>query len=90
MPRLIASCGVAERDRRAAPINLAAAAGIDAGEQLDEGRFAGAVFADDGVNLALFEAEIHRFERVRRAEMLIEFGQAEQRRARRAAVVFVG
>ena len=56
---------------------------MNAGEQLDQRRLAGAVLADDGVNLALVESQIHGFERVGRAEALVELVQGEKRRAMR-------
>ncbi len=50
---------------------------MDAGQQLDQGRFAGAVLADDGVNFAFLECQVDAFQRVRGAEPLVEFFQNE-------------
>ena len=79
MPRSIASCGRGERDRLAVPEDLAAAARMDAGQQLDQGRFAGAVFADDGVDFALLEGEVDGLQRMGGAEALVELAQLEDR-----------
>ena len=48
---------------------------MNAGEQLDQRRLAGAVLADDCVNLALFEGQIDGVEGVRGAEPLVELPQ---------------
>ena len=68
-----------ERDGLALPEDFAAAARVDAGEQLDEGRLSRAVLADDCMDLALVEGEVHRFQRVGRAEPFVELVQAEER-----------
>ena len=70
-----------QRDRLAAPKDFAGGSGIDAGQQLDQGRLARAVFADDRMDFALFERQIHRLERMGRAEAFVELVQDEERRA---------
>jgi hypothetical protein len=69
-----------QRNRLAAPINFAGGPGIDAGQQLDQRRLAGAVFADDPVDFALLERQIHRLQRMSGAEALVELMQGEERR----------
>jgi hypothetical protein len=78
-----------ERGRPAAPQRFARGARVDGGQRLDQGRLAGAVLADDGVDFAFLEGEVHRLQRVRRAEALVQLlerenGDARSRRWRRA------
>src|SRR5208282_4346745 len=47
-----------ERDRLAFPVYFAARADMDAGQQLDQRRFTGAVFADNRVDFALLKDKI--------------------------------
>ena len=54
-----------EDDGPAFPEYLAGGRRDDAGEELDEGRLAGAVLTDDGVDLARLEGEIRRLQRMR-------------------------
>jgi hypothetical protein len=63
-------CG--ERDRLAFPVYFAARADMDAGQQLDQRRFTGAVFADNRVNLARLEAKIDGLQRVSGAKSFVE------------------
>ena len=55
---------------------------MDGGQHLDQRRLAGAVLADDGVNLAFVEGQVDALQRVRRAEALVELFQDEDRGAR--------
>ncbi len=50
--------------------NFAAVRLVDAGHDLDQGRFAGAVLAEQRMNLAGFEREGNVVERLRRGEAL--------------------
>src|SRR5450432_2202034 len=68
-----------ESDRLAFPEDVAARARMNAGEQFDQRRFAGAVLADDGVNFALFEREVDGLQRVGGAETFVELLQREER-----------
>ena len=61
-----------QRNRLAFPKHFAAGAHMDAGEQLDQRRFAGSVFADDGVDFTGLKSQIDGLQRVGRAESLIE------------------
>ena len=81
MPRPIDSCGVASGHGLALPVDFAGRAGVDGGQDLDEGGLAGAVLADDGVDLALLEGQVDAFQRMRRAEALVELFEDEDRRA---------
>ena len=44
-----------------------------ASEQLNQGRFAGPVLADNGMDFTPLKSEINRLQRVRPAESLIQF-----------------
>src|ERR1700736_260023 len=52
---------------------------MHAGESLGQGRFARAVFADDGVNLPALEREVDVLDRRNAAEFLGRFAQFENR-----------
>ena len=67
--------------RLALPDDIAGGARHDAGQKLDQGRLAGAVFADDGVDLAGLEGEIHRLQGVRAGIALFQPVQFEDRPA---------
>ena len=54
-----------------------------AGGDADQGRFTGAVFADDGMNLAGHDEDIDAFQRLDRAETLADVGQRHNRHMRR-------
>ena len=54
---------------------------MDAGQQLDQRRLAGAVLADDRVDLAFFESQVDGFQRMGCAETLVELFEDEDRRA---------
>jgi hypothetical protein len=58
-------------------------------EQLNQGRFAGPVLADNGMDFTPLKSEINRLQRVRPAESLIQFFKDEQGRGgrRRAGCV---
>ena len=70
-----------ERDRLAFPKHFTAGAHMDAGEQLDQGGFAGAVLADDRVDFACLKGQIDGFQRVGGAESFVEFLEHQKRRA---------
>ena len=53
---------------------------MDAGQKLDQRRFTGAVLADDGVDLALFEGEVDCLQGMGRAEALVELVERQDRR----------
>ena len=53
---------------------------VDAGDVLDQRRFAGAVVADQRQHLARLEREISSRERAHRPEALVKTGNLEQRR----------
>ncbi len=62
------------------------AAGIGsqhAGGNADQRRFAGAVLADDGMNLAGHDQNVDAFERLHRAEALAHAGKRHHRHMRR-------
>jgi len=61
-----------QRDRRPAPEDFARRAGINAGQEFDERRLAGAILTDDRVNFALLEGHIDGYEGVSRAETLVQ------------------
>ena len=58
---------------------------IDAGQDLDQRRLAGAVLAEQRMDLAAAQIEIDRVERERSGEMLGQAGDLEQRAGRRGA-----
>ena len=68
-----------EAHRAALDQDRAAARRIDAGQQVHQGRLAGAVGAGERVNLAAGGAEVDSFERRDRAEALAEAADLEQR-----------
>src|ERR1700675_2191389 len=70
-----------ERNRLAFPIHLTAGAYVDAGEQLDQRRFAGPVFADNGMDFTCLEDQINSLERVGGAKSLIKLLENQKRRA---------
>ena len=71
----------ARPSRRISP----ASARVDAGENLDQRRLAGAVLAEQRMDLAATDVEIDRVERQRAGEALGQAGDREQRR--RSALV---
>ena len=66
--RLLRAC---QCGRLAFPQDLAAGPTDHTGQKLDQGRFASAVFADDGVDFAVVEGECGWLERFNRPEMLV-------------------
>ena len=56
-PASMAACGVREGHRLAVDQDLAFVRAVDAGQDLDEGRFAGAVLADQRGDLARIEGD---------------------------------
>ena len=79
MPRAFASAGDGELDRLAAQHDLALVRGVDAGEDLHQGALAGAVLADQSVDLARQQVEIDAVERGRAAEALGDAAEREDR-----------
>ena len=61
---------------------------MDAGEQLDQRRFAGPVFADDGVDFTCLKGQIDSLQRVGGAESLVELLENQKRRADRPPRLF--
>ena len=72
VPQRIA--GGMEMHRLAVEQHLAIEAGMDAGDDLHQGRFAGAVLADECVDLAAAQGEIHTSKRFDTAEGLRDVG----------------
>jgi len=72
-----------ERNRLAFPIHFATGAHVDSGEQLDQRRLAGTVFANDGMNLTRQDKDIDALERLDRAEALADVGERHNRHVRR-------
>lgn len=70
-----------ERDRLSLPKYFSARAYMDAGEQLDQRRFEGAVLANDRVDFTRLENQIDGFQRVGGAESFVEFLEHQKRRA---------
>ena len=62
---------------------------MDAGEQLDQRRFAGPVFADDGMDFTCLEDQVYSLERVGGAKSLIELLENQKRRASGHRACFV-
>jgi hypothetical protein len=78
--------GVARRaqaDGLAAQNHLALIVGVHAGDDLHQRALAGAVFADQGVDLALFQGEIHALQRMHAAEALGDGPHLQDRRRTR-------
>lgn len=71
-----------QRRRLAFPDEVTGGTRHDAGQQLDECRFAGAVFADDGVDFTCLEGEIHRLQRMGAGIAFFQAAQFEDRPAR--------
>ena len=78
--------GVREVNRSALHPDLALVALLDAGQDLDEGRLAGAVLADEGVDLARVERKGHVLERLRHVEALGDPGHLQHRSVARGAL----
>ena len=78
--------GAADRDRPAGQKDLAAIRLMHAGYDLDERRFAGAVLAEQGVNLAGMKRERDVIERLRGVKALGDAANLQDRRDRRRAV----
>ena len=70
-----------QRRRLAFPDDLAGGARHDAGQKLDQGGFAGAVLADDGVDFAGLEGEVDRLQRMGAGIVLFQAAQFEDRPA---------
>ena len=76
MPCAFASAGVAEPDHLAAEHDLALIRGVHAAQDLHQGALAGAVLADQSVDLARQQIEIDAVERDRAAEALGDAAEA--------------
>ena len=72
MPAAIASCGLAKWQSSPSIAIVAAVGAMHAAEDADQGRLAGAVLADQRVDLAEGDVEIDVVERERRAELLAD------------------
>jgi hypothetical protein len=70
-----------ERYRLAFPIDFAARAHVNAGEQLDQRRFAGPVFADDRMDFTRLENQIDGLQRVGGPESFVELLEDQKGRA---------
>src|ERR1700730_14279685 len=62
---------------------------MDAGEQLDQRRFAGPVFADDGMDFTCVEDKVNSLERVGGAKSLVKLLENQKRRANGHRAFFV-
>ena len=87
MPRRCASAALRIGDRLAGEEDLAAVGLVDAGHDLDQRRFAGAVLAEQRVDLARIERERHVLERLGRVEALGDVAHLENRRRRPRRIV---
>ena len=72
-----------EFDRRAAEADLAGGRRLDAGEDGNQRRFAGAVLAENDVDLAGPKVEIDPVERENAGKLLADPGRLKQRGGRR-------
>ena len=68
MPSALASRGRSDRHRRAGDPDLAGIGGVDAGQDLDQGRLAGAVVAEEAEDLAGLQVEADILHRMDAAE----------------------
>ncbi len=80
MPAAIASCGTVKVALLSVDANRAAVGTMHAAEDADQRRLAGAVLADDGVDLAERHVEVDAVERERRAEVLADACCARRRK----------
>lgn len=67
-----------QRDRRAAPGDLAVVGLVGSGEHLDEGRLAGAVLPEQTVDLTGLDLQVHAVEGAHTGERLGDAGHGEQ------------
>src|SRR5215469_18024170 len=65
------------------PENFPARPWIHPGQQLDQGRFAGSVLSDKGMDLTRLKSEIDRLQRMCPAQPFIQLFEDEQRRGGR-------
>ena len=89
MPRLMAACGSASETCSPAPGDVPLVGLVRTGEDLDQGRLAGAVLAEQAVHLAGADVEVDAVEGADARELLDDAVHLEQRsgaRPRRAAV----
>ena len=78
------------RERAAVELQAAGVGLIDAGQDLDQGRLAGAVLADQGRDLARVELEAHAVQRLHARERLADAGKLEDRLGHRSASDRIG
>jgi hypothetical protein len=71
--------GRVEVDLPTLPEDASGGARVHARQELDQGRFAGPVLADDGVNLSGPEREVHALQGVGAGKALVELAQLEDR-----------
>ncbi len=83
----IAAVGVRQRDRLAAPADLALVGLVRAGQHLDQRRLAGAVLAEQAVHLAGADVEVDAAERPHARELLHDAAHLEQSPGPGTAVV---
>src|SRR5512145_3037312 len=72
---------VGERETRIAPEELALVGMNDAGEDFEEGRFSGAILADERVRFSLVDRKRHPAERLDGAERFVDLSEFESRHA---------
>jgi len=73
--------GAARVEQVAKILDLAGVLGVDADQHLHERGFAGAVFADQGVDLPLREIEVHLFQGVHTGKALVNPAHRENLRS---------
>ena len=86
MPRFWASRGVRTATGRPSHRIVAGVGRQHAADDVHEGRFAGAVFAGEGVHFGGADVEVDAFEHAETAEGFGDAAQLEQAQARLAAV----
>ena len=78
MPIIRAVCGVRARDDLALELELAGVGRKGAGDDVDQGGFAGAVLAEQNMNLTMAKIEIDAVERHHAGETLADAFQFEK------------
>ena len=69
----------ADRDLLAGEGDRAGIRSLDPGQDLDQGRLAGAVLTDEGMDLALPEGEVHALEGLNPREALVDALHGQER-----------
>ena len=82
-PRAQRVDGPSKRNRRAVQLQLTRVGSVGAGDDLDERALAGAVLADQRVDLARADLEVRASQGMHAGEALLDTGQAEERRVHR-------